>query len=133
MKKYKTWEMVKAITENPRLKFKGYLYIDNIKTNRPVYVTVNGDNGIVDQLENEFRIDEEWELVQQSVPFMEAVKAYAEGKTIECEIEDRKHVYKPNAHTQLARDYGYELKGAVIGLGVSTTEILKGTWYICNE
>jgi hypothetical protein len=72
----------------------------------------------------------EWELIQQPVPFIEAVKAYSEGKTIRCELQDRKHTYRPNEHTRLARDYGYEFKGAVLNVGVSTKEIIEGQWFI---
>lgn len=67
------------------------------------------------------------------VPFMEAVKAYSEGKTIRCEVvpstTNQVYEYKPDGNK--IGLHGYKLstyKGS--GTPVTTKEILEGKWFI---
>ena len=87
MKKYKTWQAIKMLTENPKLEFKasesrlfkedgGYIVLENY----------NGD--LANGFDNCFTGNEEWALVQEPVDFMTAVKS---GKRIKVEHEAIKH------------------------------------------
>lgn len=70
----------------------------------------------------------EVEEISQEVSFLEAVKAYNEGKTIRCEIKNScipARIYKPkypgsNVNPMID----------VIGTAVNTKEILEGLWYL---
>jgi hypothetical protein len=72
----------------------------------------------------------EVEEIPQAIPFMEAVKAYSEGKTIKCEIEvcDSKQVCTYNPKYNENHNYGHEFK-TKIGTPVTTEEILRGVWF----
>lgn len=92
MKIYKTWEVIKALTESPKLRFK-----NNIGS---IVTTSNDTNRIVwekeeKEKENDFvmfnravncdNLHIEWTLVQQPISFMEAVKVYAEYAVALCQ------------------------------------------------
>lgn len=67
------------------------------------------------------------------VPFMEAVKAYSEGKTIRCEVvpSTTNQVYEYEPCGNGIALHGYKLstyKGS--GTAVTTKEILEGKWFI---
>ena len=127
MKKYKTWEVVKMLTENPKLKFKNTVEVDDINL-----IGVDGleifwftDDGVRASRFTPKLNELDWTLIQQPIPFMEAAKAYSEGKTIRCERKDIKE------------DSIYEFKGISnspmtdeTGNPVSCVEILEGRWYV---
>ena len=76
MKKYKTWEAIKMITENNKLEFdwhNDYGWIGRLKRDNKIVDTVN----CYDKNGNEVSIglDEEWVLVQKPVNFMDAVNS----------------------------------------------------------
>jgi hypothetical protein len=125
MKRYKTWEMVKMLTENPDMQFKkvsdGLIFkcgtkISNCKEVGRYISQASGECAL---------LTDEWELVQQPIPFMEAVKAYSEGKTIRCEWEGRTNnwvsIYKNGS---LYKDMK-ECDGPICA-----KEILNGKWYV---
>jgi hypothetical protein len=67
------------------------------------------------------------------VSFMEAVKAYSEGKTIKCKLSraitgDEEIVYNPSHHKS-GLGYGYWIEDSLTR-NISTEAILHGTWYI---
>jgi hypothetical protein len=126
MKKYKTSEAIAMLEKNQKLRF---VVSDDSLASGHKFLTV----GALKRLEctttkfslnNEVFLDTEWELVQQPVSFMEAVKAYSEGKTIRCEINAEKYIYKP-----LGEDCYNAVKDDE-NIAVSAKEILEGRWYV---
>lgn len=121
MKTYKAWEVVKMLSENPKLRFKLVNPDDYI-----VFVDAYGkivaysDCGYASPL---FYKDDTWELLQEPMTFVEAIKALKEGKTVRCEIEDDHfaRVYKPTVDA-LVKDSN--------GEGLTIHEILDGKWYV---
>jgi hypothetical protein len=74
----------------------------------------------------------EVEEIQQPIPFLEAVQAYAEGKTIRCTGAYREAIYKPNGEFK----YGKTINPDMIDTGkvpLTLGEILHGAWFICEE
>jgi hypothetical protein len=125
-KKYKTSEAIAMLEKNQKLRF---VVSDDPLASGHKFLTV----GALKRLEctttkfslnNEVFLDTEWELVQQPVSFMEAVKAYSEGKTIRCEINAEKYIYKP-----LGEDCYNAVKDDE-NIAVSAKEILEGRWYV---
>jgi hypothetical protein len=140
MEKYKTWEITKALTENPNHEFKrvsdGMIFrtskqIENGKEVARYISQITSSKGWADCV----TLSDEWELIQQPIPFMEAVKAYSEGKTIRCEIKDLTYTYEPVEEVEVGNKLdGYML--AEVGNeneAVSTDEILNGKWYMGNR
>jgi hypothetical protein len=122
--KYKTSEAIAMLEENPKLQFKSIpeLYMT------PAVLKSDDYKGIqVTTLDGKwnvcYRVNDTWELIQQPIPFMEAVKAYSEGKTIRCEDSKWKtRIYEPC-------EFSNEMKDT-IGFAVSPEEILEGKWYV---
>ena len=83
MKTYKTWEVIKLLTENEELKFNltngPHITISMSDNN---YIMLNGSNGRKISADGNISINDTWELEQQPVNFMEAVNS---GKRIKCE------------------------------------------------
>lgn len=125
MKKYKTWEAIKMLNENPKLMFQALSFV----INKPIekYLKLDDVDKIVkcissSNLYNEFiYADQLWILVSQPVDFMEAVKAYDEGKTIRCELNGLARIYGKSTCRLLVDNFG---------AAVDTSEILKGKWFI---
>lgn len=63
------------------------------------------------------------------VSFMEAVKAYAEGKSIRCECDDRVYFYKAHEYSNSFYEMTSMFNGHISG-GLSVKEILEGKWFI---
>ena len=132
MKKYKTWEVIKMLTENPKLKFEARNDIGTIlkNENRGVRFYENGENvqryGVM--------IYEEWTLVQESVSFMEAIKAYHEGKPVRCELEGEINFKDRFKRSVGENSGGYDVEN-IFGVAIGTREILEGKWFIeeCEE
>ena len=143
MKKYKTWEVIKMLTENPTLIFKlentgygmakirkmiirnGYFHCVsyNHDCDRIEYSLGQGNfNGNID-------ISSEWTLVQEPVSFMEAIKAYHEGKTIRCEYVEEEFIYEPTEEKKVSEQIGFIIRDCDFS-SVCTGEILEGKWYI---
>ena len=128
MKKYKTWELLKMAEERE------YGFNKSVGE-RPKYRDSNGNVVVFDKnaygkglfLSNGFPlklalVNTEWELIQQPIPFMEAVKAYSEGKTIRCEgLSGFTYIYK-----RCCGDDFRDTNGSAPCVG----EILEGTWYV---
>jgi hypothetical protein len=125
-KLYKTWEMIKALTENPKLKF-------TVKGANGAFVKSVGSEIVWDSgnrkshlLGEHLEVDtsiEWWEITEEPVELKEAMKAHLEGKTIVCKVGNIASKYVPgfNEFKQL-EDCN--------GLSISSKEILEGVWYI---
>jgi hypothetical protein len=125
MKKYTTWEAIKMLSENPKLKL-NLIYCGNETADKNLEVK---DNMIILNAKNPFNrylnISAEWVLVQQPVSFMEAVKAYSRGKTIYCVNVDvgLKNIYKkPDSTNSYMKDTCHYC--------ITSHEILNYEWFI---
>ena len=87
MNTYKTWEVVKILMENPRLRFEAK--INKKKSN--MWIDTEGDL-VMDVVEtapdysitdNEW-LNAEWHLVETPVTWQEALQAFIDGKRVKC-------------------------------------------------
>lgn len=126
MKTYKAWEAIKAIEENEKLEFKNECGLV-IKYEDFVIRFFRGDKNV----ERYGIPDGEWTLIQNPVTFMEAIKAYNEGKTIKCtwleEGSEQSCFYKPQ---EIFGNYSFSELIDNDRAIITQTEILKGKWYI---
>ena len=113
MKTYKTWEAIKMLTENPKLK---------LESSTGSEITVVNNFCEIQDVKNigNLRIytDEEWHLVQQPVAFMEAANS---GRRIKHESWEYYHnlsivIDKINNRSQERQ-----------------LELLNGKWYVEEE
>lgn len=122
----KTWEMIKMLSENPKLRFKGKTYYSH-----DAIVFIDDDDALSWEIDDGKRkrferlnsgtwiLNQNWQLVRASVPVWEAVKALAEGKIVRCECGD-------NCRQGLGRgSCKFPYSGSVCQYAIS-----KGTWYI---
>lgn len=70
-------------------------------------------------------IDSEWELVPQSVPWQEALQAWAEGKTIKCEMIGASHAFILDPQKMESSQFG--------ATTFDMAWLKKGTWYILED
>jgi hypothetical protein len=124
----KTWEVMKMLAENPNLKFKNLSF--DYGKNAYLCRHANGFYRLnnVKQLEHDedlnhmfLNANDEWEIFDEEVDFMTAIKAHNQGKEIYCLIGDTKYTYQPTMSTLLQDGDG---------LGMTSDEILKGEWHI---
>ena len=86
-----TWEMIKELTKNPKLKFRNG--IDSIvkisdKTKTVVWVDEDGDESPFILYSHAASVDNlhiVWELVPQEVTWQEAIQAWIDGKDFRIE------------------------------------------------
>lgn len=130
MKTYEINEAIKMLKENGELKFKitgnictQILYVDE----GSILTKCGGCSG---SKSCSLRISDKWDLVQQPVSFMEAVKALNEGDTIYCQytcdyINEKnkpfKHTYEPQSNGKI-----WDERNESPTLWM----ILNGKWYI---
>jgi hypothetical protein len=125
-----TWEMIKALTENPKLKAKSemgnIIFTKECCDKRYFYCEGELKSQPISQHGSNLPIDGKWTLIQPEpspVPVLEAAKAYKEGKTITCEWMGRKYTYNPSDSSCFIDN-----KGTSVCVG----EILDGIWHIIN-
>jgi hypothetical protein len=125
MKKYTTWEAIKMLSENSKLEFNLYTngeeHTDKSLRTIGSTVTVKAMGTYNDHL----RIETEWVLVQQPVSFMEAVKAYHEGKTIYSISIDNS---VRNTYSKQSAVSNYLIDAC--GNTITSHEILSYKWFI---
>jgi hypothetical protein len=133
MKGYKTWEVIKMLEENPKLKFESEDNELNFKLT--LFITEYGylemDNKACsnDVLGN-LSVNSLWTLVQQLVNPMQAIKALHEGNSIYCILKGDTYVYEASmGHKCIGRLDGYTLDDDS-DMVMTTDELLNGTWYI---
>ncbi len=123
MKTYKTWEIIKALSENNSLEFK----MSDIGGNSVKLMKMNSDYCMNDNIAwdektpfeiNRCTLQYEWELVQQPVDFMAAINS---GKKIKSEY---------------MTDYDY-VEDLMNTLSVLTEpfvlKVINGKWFIESE
>jgi hypothetical protein len=117
MKKYETWEVFKelSISTNSNLKFKNVISNNTMEIKGGEYVVWNSGSNIS---LNDFS---KWELVQEPVSFMEAVKAFRNDKTIYCIKDECKRIFNGRKQFELKDNNGQYITSA---------EILNGKWFI---
>ncbi len=122
MNTYKTWEVVKILMENPRLRFEAK--INKKKSN--MWIDTDGDL-VMDVVktapdypitDNEW-LNAEWQLIETPVTWQEALQAWAEEKTVICKFNDINEEY-----ICLSNDYDTHL---------TRYQILYGQWFIVPE
>ncbi|MDP4147467.1 MAG: hypothetical protein Q8936_23865 [Bacillota bacterium] len=131
MRKYKTFEAISMLNDNPDLKFNHAdengimftMYLDEEE-----YVTVIS-NSHYTGMDGNIKINDEWTIIQEPVNFTEAVEAYSKEHNIYCRIGNEEHYY-----TYEANDLGDNIfyLSDDNGVTITTLEILEGTWYIEN-
>jgi len=124
MRTYKTWEVVKILMENPRLRFeakinkkKSNMWIDTDGDLAMDVVKTAPDYPITD---NEW-LNAEWHLVETPVTWQEALQAWAEEKTVICKFNDINEEY---SETCFSNNYDTPL---------TRYQILYGQWFIVPE
>lgn len=128
----KAYELMKLAAENPaeyegkRYKVvSGYLYDFTGHSHKEFHFNRIGQ--VVDEtLAIYFSNDTEIEEIPQPVPFMEAVKAYSEGKTVECHLGAYVTIYSRECRHCLK---GYAMRSKS-GQTLTDEEILNGIWTI---
>jgi hypothetical protein len=145
--KYKTSEAIAMLEKNPRAKLtttlggnKYELLVDGKNNNYFVFnvYTKNGEkiSSSIGGGGFNYNIptDLKWELIQQPVDFLTAVKAYSEGKTIRCEIGNNEPSFY-SREVAISVLTGKKIYGSTClidnhGGTITTEEILEGTWYV---
>lgn len=121
----KLWEVLKALEENPKKKFK-YENLDRIYTmgidtvcgERFYELTAVNDKGdSINHLPSggfygNFTLDNDWTEVKTPVTWQEAIEAWAKGKIITCKAHGVSYMYGQNTES------------------IVRYLILNGTWYI---
>ena len=131
MEKYSTSEAIAMLEKNPKLVFEGEVRVcGDIGTGKRVRMWVNSCHeikidGVSVGVRYGLNTNDEWELIQQPVDFLTAVKAYSEGKTIRCERHGASFKFNPfGLPSYLNR---FVTKG---GASLSCIDVLEGTWYV---
>lgn len=127
MKTYETWEVIKALSENPKLKFKtdsqGYGYGHEVC----LWIDKGGDLVADEVIKQDHPTTCErwlkatWQLVSTPVTWQEAIQAWSEGKTVRCEREGKLTCEYSQGRNKLTDQYGW---------GPEKDEFLTGTWFI---
>lgn len=131
--KMKAYELMKLAMENPQ-KYEGKKYrvegiVKDFEGRQLFGLAVTGGR-LVKNTDNShtyayISTDAMLEEISQSVPFLEAIKAYSEGKTIRCEWDSKNNKYDPKQNSP-DNPWMRDNKGRP----VTAKEILHGGWYI---
>ena len=120
MKTYKTWEAIKMLSENNKLKFE----CDGVKLDVDdgyLRGTYNNRKGLDDNIcldnDSDDDLNDKWELVQPSVTFTEAITAWANEKTVKCTHCGRTFIYIGLKHHAMVDEKGNPLSKAAINYG----------------
>jgi hypothetical protein len=139
MKKYKTWEVIKMLEENPEQRFRATsctgakveMYVDSDRCSQPAIEWTGNCQPMLTSTVMKY----EWELIQQPIPFLEAVKAYSEGKTIRCERNGRIEGWLiPDMAKSVINEEKCWVKlflnPTKMDRNLSTTNMLQDSWYV---
>jgi hypothetical protein len=124
----KTWEMIKALTENPKLKFKVEEFTASVDDTGLLDLEYNGDKANVDC---NIRITDvgsikadDWELIPQEVTWQEAIQAWVDGKTVYCKISAE------DSPVNMGTRYIHYGDSNETRYPLSKIEFSNGKWYI---
>jgi hypothetical protein len=125
MRTYKTWEIIKMLSENPNLRFKAMPYSE-AKTFFDEACLVNGvlcwgGNKAYPLQISIGKYDIDWKLIETPVTWHEALQAWAEGKTVICKLNDINEEY---SEICFSNDYDTPL---------TRHQILYGQWFVVSE
>lgn len=114
----KLWEVLKELEENPMKVFESSLAGLKYK------ILLDGETIAFEASTGKFTglsNCRDWQEVKQSVPWQEALEAWANGKRIRCVIGKAEYIFgrSPYREFQDQNDYG-----------LAAEHITKGTWYI---
>ena len=113
MKTYKTWEMLKELTENPNKEFE--------EESNGLYIKADEDGGLSwDDQYSSINLNDTWKEVKKSVDFLTAIE---HGKIISVEYAGMK------IEPMNLRDLFYQLENNYISSMIALF-ILEGKWYI---
>ena len=102
---------------------KGHKYNCVVELEQDNKVLINSKDGLkIDRL-NDFVINTTFIPIQKPVPFIEAIKARYEGKTIKVVLRNNERIYEDNSAGLKDQNGGY----------LTPLEILEGKWYIEEE
>lgn len=115
--KYKFWEVIKMLTENNDLQFKTKIFTIKLKDNYLVFIGSNGT-----ELKGIEAADfyEDYEIIEQPVHYIEALKAFEQGKKIK--------IRKADTWTKNVRDY--VVTSDMNNFEFCLDDIKHGEWYI---
>ncbi|WP_346962003.1 hypothetical protein [Clostridium sp.] len=122
MKKYKTWEVIKMMTENEDLEFKNDSHV--IGASILGYLKVKKSKCETLTLDGNVKLNSVWELVKQPVTFNEALES---GKNCRVEHELVKHMERHGCvcEESMIRDFFNEVTSGGY-LGVNEVIIVLG-------
>ena len=127
MKTYETWEVIKALSENPKLKFKtdsqGYGY------GHEVCLWIDkGGNFVADEVIKQDHpttcerwLKATWQLVRTPVTWQEAIQAWADGKAVKCIFKHQSGEFLFNA---------FHAKSNPMSTPLSRDMIKAGVWFV---
>jgi hypothetical protein len=128
MKTYKTWEVIKMLTENPNLIFTSNG--DQIAIIENQLMWVASGHLLKLTLDCNMTIDtfnKDWKLIQEPITFMKAAEAFNNGKDLRCEYLDCND--KKTPRTQIYKQS--EKPGCMWDTDDLTFYLaLTGKWYI---
>ena len=103
-----TWQMIRELTENPKKAF--------MRNYDELVVKVDKTGALTWEKGHEHLcVDDEWTENKQPITWQEAIEAWANGKNVKCEINERVFRFQGNGERW-----------------ISKRSIIEGEWYI-NE
>lgn len=109
----KLWEVLKALDENPKKRFKSVNY-----NQEEIIISMGADC-----YDLPFRVidsDRDWQEVKQPVTWQEAIQAWADGDTVKCVLGKSESVF-------FGEKIAFRNQDASV---IDKVQIREGTWYI---
>ena len=111
MKTYKTWEVIKMLTENSKLNFTNG---KGVNLNIGEFGFLEGKFNDCEGLNGNINLENKWTLVQEPVTYAEAIAAWADEKKVRCVHGGRLFIYNGFKHQSMVDQKGVSItKGAI--------------------